>query len=204
METVVILFRHGEVFNPLNLVYGRIIPVKLSGKGVKQMEKLGRFLRSKEIVPHAVYSSHLERAIKSAQAVLKAFSNPPKIIVEKNLQDVDHGGIKDQTIDWLEESGGDLYNLPGFKGKIEDQERMAIRIINALRKIVQNHVGENIFVSCHGDPTAYALWRLRFPKKGFPSREKMKKTNYLEKGQAWKIIFDNVERLIGYELLSPD
>lgn len=203
MKTTVILFRHGDVVNPLNLIYGRAIPVKLSDKGIKQMKKLGQFIKNKEIIPKAIYSSHLERAIKSAQAVLKAFSNLPKIIVEKNLQDVDHSGIKDKTIDWLEKSGGDLYNLPEFKGKIEDQEQVALRIIKALRKIVLKHPGETIFVSSHGDPTAYALWRLRFPKKGFPSREKMKKINYLEKGQAWKITFNNLGNMVSYKLLSP-
>lgn len=203
MTTTIILFRHGEVENPQNLIYGRTIPVQLSPTGVIQMENLGRYLCRLQIEPDHVYSSPIQRAVDSAKLVLQAFNNPPEIILETDLQDVDHSGVSDKTIDWLNSGGSDLYNMPQFKGKVEDQEQMARRINEVLERILRAHSGKVIFVSSHGDPLAYAMWRLKFPQEPFPKRAEMVKVNYLGKGQAWQAIFEKAGKLASCTLLVP-
>jgi broad specificity phosphatase PhoE len=66
-RTVVDLVRHGEVFNPEKILYGRLPGFRLSGNGERQAKVAAEFLAGRDIA--AVVASPLERARQTAAAI---------------------------------------------------------------------------------------------------------------------------------------
>jgi broad specificity phosphatase PhoE len=62
--TVVHVVRHGEVYNPDRILYGRLPGFRLSDRGVEQAEKVATFLADRPI--GCLVSSPLERAQQTA------------------------------------------------------------------------------------------------------------------------------------------
>lgn len=54
MRTEVYLIRHGEVENPKKIIYGRTVDVSLNEAGFKQLEDLGKSLKSEGVVPMVI------------------------------------------------------------------------------------------------------------------------------------------------------
>jgi len=69
--TVVHLLRHGEVFNPDHILYGRLPGFPLSLRGLQQAEIAAKFLAARPI--GYVVSSPLERARQTAAPLVAAF-----------------------------------------------------------------------------------------------------------------------------------
>ena len=69
--TVVHLLRHGEVDNPLGVLYGRLPDYHLSELGVQMAERVAKTLTGRDVT-HLV-SSPLERAQETAQPSAEAF-----------------------------------------------------------------------------------------------------------------------------------
>ena len=67
VRTVVHLLRHGEVFNPDGILYGRLDGYHLSDRGKAQAEKVADALADKDIV--LVVASPLQRAQETAAPV---------------------------------------------------------------------------------------------------------------------------------------
>jgi broad specificity phosphatase PhoE len=65
MSHVVHLLRHGEVFNPDRVLYGRLPGFGLSARGIEQAEQAAEYLAEREI-GHLV-ASPLERAQQTAR-----------------------------------------------------------------------------------------------------------------------------------------
>ena len=62
--TIVHLLRHGEVYNPDRVLYGRLPGFRLSDRGVEQAELAAKFLAARDI--SYLVSSPLERARQTA------------------------------------------------------------------------------------------------------------------------------------------
>jgi broad specificity phosphatase PhoE len=67
MKTTVHVMRHGEVFNPSKILYGRIPDFHLSELGVKMAERAADFFADKDVV--LVVASPLERAQETAMPI---------------------------------------------------------------------------------------------------------------------------------------
>jgi broad specificity phosphatase PhoE len=67
MKTTVHVMRHGEVFNPSKILYGRIPDFHLSELGVKMAERAADFFADKDVV--LVVASPLERAQETATPI---------------------------------------------------------------------------------------------------------------------------------------
>jgi broad specificity phosphatase PhoE len=72
--TVVHLLRHGEVFNPTGILYGRLPGFRLSEAGEAMAERAAGWFRGKDVT-HLV-SSPLERARQTAQPIADALGLP--------------------------------------------------------------------------------------------------------------------------------
>jgi broad specificity phosphatase PhoE len=70
VRTTVHLVRHGEVFNPTKVLYGRLPGFRLSEAGLAQAGVTARFLTGRDIV--GVISSPLERAQQTAAPIAAA------------------------------------------------------------------------------------------------------------------------------------
>ncbi len=75
--TVVHLLRHGEVFNPEQVLYGRLPGYRLSDNGVAMAEKAAAWFADKDVVH--LGSSPLERARQTAQPLAEAVDLPVEI-----------------------------------------------------------------------------------------------------------------------------
>jgi broad specificity phosphatase PhoE len=74
---VVHLLRHGEVYNPDRVLYGRLPGFGLSDRGVEQAKLAAAFLAERDI--GYLVSSPLERALQTAQPLADEFGLPVEI-----------------------------------------------------------------------------------------------------------------------------
>jgi broad specificity phosphatase PhoE len=75
--TVVHLLRHGEVFNPQGVLYGRLPGFRLSAAGEGMAEKAARWFLDKDV--RHVISSPLERAQQTAAPIERELGLPLEI-----------------------------------------------------------------------------------------------------------------------------
>jgi broad specificity phosphatase PhoE len=68
VRTTVHVMRHGEVYNPTKILYGRLPGFRLSELGEKMAERAGEYFAQRDVT-HVV-SSPLERAQQTAQPIL--------------------------------------------------------------------------------------------------------------------------------------
>jgi broad specificity phosphatase PhoE len=85
-RTTVHLVRHGEVYNPTKVLYGRLPGFRLSDTGLEQAGVVARFLTGRDIVK--IVSSPLERAQQTAAPLATAYGLEveidPRIIESSN------------------------------------------------------------------------------------------------------------------------
>ena len=74
MKTTVHLLRHGEVFNPDKLLYGRLPGFRLSEDGLRMAHDAAEALRGRDVT--AVVASPLQRAQETAAPIAAAFDLP--------------------------------------------------------------------------------------------------------------------------------
>lgn len=205
-NTTIYLIRHGEIDNPQNIIYGRVVDLSLNETGYKQMERLGNWFKNKGVKPNIIYTSPLRRTIQSAEGLSEIFSNIP-IKKDEDLQEVSVPGLEKYTIDWLASIGGDVYAYQGKEMKdvsIEQPAVQAERIVRTIRRVIHRHFGKTIVLISHGDPLIFGLWKLLYPHKPFPQYHSLKRKGlYLQKGEAWRLVFDEHENLIKHQLMSP-
>ena len=77
MAALVHLVRCGEVDNPDHLAYSDLPGFGLSPHGVDQAKKVGRYLGPRPVV--AIWSSPLERALRTAEEIAKRTGVPVKV-----------------------------------------------------------------------------------------------------------------------------
>ncbi len=83
---VVHLVRHGEVYNPRRVLYGRLPGFGLSQRGIEQAELAARFLAERDIA--YIVSSPLERAQQTAQPLARKLGLP--VAIDERLTEADN------------------------------------------------------------------------------------------------------------------
>ena len=68
-KTLIHVLRHGEVFNPEKILYGRLPGYKLSDLGLRMADRAADFFSSKNLA--LIVSSPLERALQTASPTAK-------------------------------------------------------------------------------------------------------------------------------------
>src|SRR6201994_316362 len=86
-QTRVHLIRHGEVYNPDGVLYGRLPGFRLSDKGIRQAQAVAEALAGRDIV--AVIASPLQRAQETAAPIAARHDLPvdtdPDLIESANF-----------------------------------------------------------------------------------------------------------------------
>lgn len=85
-RTAVHLLRHGEVYNPEKVLYGRLPGYHLSDLGREMARLAAAALRDRDVVE--VRSSPLERALETAEPLLEAFDVQP--VVDERIIEADN------------------------------------------------------------------------------------------------------------------
>jgi broad specificity phosphatase PhoE len=151
--THIILVRHGETeWNRVERFRGRA-DVPLNAAGLAQAEATGRRIAADFVIPVAVYSSPLARAVKTAEAISGHFALA--VQVHPGLADIDYGQWQGLTPDeararWPEiinawYSAPHMARIPGG----ETLDDLRARSMAAVNELAARHAGQSIVLVGH-------------------------------------------------------
>lgn len=146
------LLRHAEVEAKYQRVFGGRIDMDLSPLGHEQADALARYVTRHRF--DAVYASPMKRVQQTLAPIAKNLSKPPVIVDE--FREVDFGDwtglgwdevfdkYKITAFQWLEQI--ECAGIPNG----ECRSTFAARVEPALRRIINEHRGQEIAIFCHG------------------------------------------------------
>jgi broad specificity phosphatase PhoE len=150
-QTKVFFVRHAETeWNKQRKVQGSGSNPRLSEFGFKQLIWLSNRFNGENIA--AVYSSDLQRAILTAQAI--ASSHRLEVKLEKSLREIDAGDFEGRTVDKIGHIS--QYLIPDLKSRLlprlpqgESLHDVQTRAWPVVRQLVKNHLGNQIVIVSH-------------------------------------------------------
>ncbi|QPC84904.1 histidine phosphatase family protein [Phototrophicus methaneseepsis] len=141
------MLRHGEVFNPQRILYGRMPGFYLSDVGRHQAIMAGRALKDKPI--SAMYSSPMERAQETATLVLgQRPGNQLAVQVDPRLNEC-HTPFDGTPHEKLEKVMFDIYT--GNEPPHECPADLRVRALEFIAEMRTKHAHEQIAFVTHGD-----------------------------------------------------
>lgn len=180
MNTTIYFIRHGEVYNPDNIIYGRLPNFGLSDHGEKQIEETANFLLDKHI--DVIYSSPLKRAKQTAEIIRAKLSIPTIHISEQILEiKTSYEGRKFSDLDELQ---SEVYLKP-LSPSDETIVQIAARMEGFLKEMIETYSGKQIVVVSHGDPIMILKAIIEKNSLEFPF---FKSGHYIQHGEVYKII----------------
>ncbi len=159
MQTTIISFvRHGEVYNPHNICYGRLPRYRLSENGRNQAAATSQILQSQGVT--AVYSSPMLRARQTAR-IIREMLGLPMVHRSANLIE-SYYPFEGQPCAVVAARGWDVYT--GSPPEYEQPGDIVARMTKFIRLARRKHGGGHIIAVSHGDPIAFtALWAAGLP-----------------------------------------
>ena len=147
MTTTVFLVRHASHDRLGKVLCGRMAGVTLGEEGVAEAARVGERLAGEKLA--AVYSSPLERAVQTAEAI----AAKPRI--DKGLQEIDFGDWNGATFEDLERdtlwaqwnSDRATARPPHGESMVEAQAR----VVGWLQWALETHIGQSIAAVSHAD-----------------------------------------------------
>ena len=153
-KTQIYLIRHGESqANEQGIFLGQT-DMDLTDKGRQQAKKTAEYLRNVKV--DVIYSSDLSRAYHTAEATAAIVGLP--IIKEKALREISCGEWDRQPFSLLKEKYPQSYQLwlqdigHSRPDSGESVKELQERIVEALKKIVEENIGKSVFVFTHATP----------------------------------------------------
>jgi len=133
---------------------GRTVGVPLTEKGIKQAKTIAKFLKPMKI--SIVYTSPIERALKTAEIVAKHNSVDCKI--DERLIELDMGKFTGIQYDKIFKSHGNVF-LKFYEGQIEIAHngvetfsQVNKRVQSMVDHVLKEHHDENVVLVTHMDP----------------------------------------------------
>jgi broad specificity phosphatase PhoE len=194
--TIVWLARHGEAYNPNNILYARLPRVRLTPEGRRQAQALAGVLAPRPL--EAIYSSPLLRARRTADAILGAHTELGRYRIDADLLEV-RTGWQGEPNAALEQIDWDLYAHPR---QPDDDTLQAIRdrMQRWLRRMLRRHAGHEVVGVSHGDPILILVGTLMGlpldPRRIFPRP-------YIEPGVLYRMRFDAAGTCQSVDLQVP-
>ena len=146
--TEIIIARHGETEWNVSEVFRGQIDIALNETGVKQAELLAGYLSTSNI--EAVYSSPLQRALKTAEIIARP--HRLKVNIDPDLLDFNFGRWQGLSHQEVKEQYGELYArwishpeqvmMPDGE-TLGDVSKRVIRVID---KVLKKHAGTAVIV----------------------------------------------------------
>jgi broad specificity phosphatase PhoE len=151
-KTTIHFVRHGEVYNPSNILYARMPRYRLNRKGVDQAKLAGNFLKSHPLV--AVYHGPMLRARQTARFIAAPHGITPK---NSSLLDEIYTPYEGQSYSYLDSIDWNIYE--GIDSEFEQPEDLVRRIKRFCQEVVRRHLGREVAAITHGDIVIHAqLW----------------------------------------------
>ncbi len=153
--THITFVRHGQVYNPERVVYGRLQGFPLSKLGERQAQAAAEALRDVPLV--AVFSSPLLRAQQTAQILLA--ERPTVPLYTSELINEVRFFFEGQPMASLEARHWDLYT--GVDPAFDQPPDVVARAREFLAQARREYAGQHIVAVTHGDVIAFTtLWAL--------------------------------------------
>lgn len=178
-KTIIYFMRHGEVFNPKDILYGRLPRFPITGAGREKAIKTAERMKKEKI--DIIYSSPMLRARQTAEIILEATG--ARIIISNLLTEVRLLMQGMSLKDFRATVQPHIYD-PGYVKKGQESVDGIIQRMNKfLIFIIKKHQGQKILVVSHGDPIVI----IKAFTTQVPFTYKYKKENYLQTGEWIKL-----------------
>lgn len=176
--------RHGETADNARRILQGHLPGKLSGKGLRQAEKVA--MRLEGVKFDFIYSSDLKRVVDTTKKIVVHHKAP--IFFKENLRERYMGIYQGRSVDEV-----DADNLPLG---VETTDAMRVRVHDAVDEIFRNHPHSNVLIVSHGGfSRVLHMIMLGIPTERFREVEKPKNTSVyiyeLEENLKGKIVLEN-------------
>ncbi len=152
--TKLCLIRHGETdWNAERRLQGHT-DIPLNAKGVLQASQMARALRDIKLSFDVLYTSDLQRAAETANAVVQLFGVEAKI--DSDLRERHFGALQGLPISEAPLLRPDIWrahisrNLEHELEGGESIQQFALRVQGALEKIRERHAGKTVLIVSHG------------------------------------------------------
>lgn len=182
-KTTIYFLRHGEVYNPERILYGRLPGFPLSEEGKKQIIEAGKKLKQKNITH--IYTSPILRTYQTARILSQELG-----IVSKVSQMINEIKLYFQGMprkEFMDKYQPLMYTEKYLKLGQESIDAIAGRMIKFTRLILKRHKGSIVLVVSHGDP----IMILRAKTEGIPFTYTYKRNNYLQTGSWFTLVVKN-------------
>jgi alpha-ribazole phosphatase len=151
--------RHGQTYANIDKVWHGQTDTELTPEGIEQARKLGAYF-SNYLTPTVIYSSTLQRARITAEAIGTRFDLP--VFQDPRLMELDLGDWEGETFKSLSSSDNntldELVNNPDFfSPNGESQNVVKLRMVAAITDITAKHQDENIVIVSHGVAISIAI-----------------------------------------------
>lgn len=154
--TTVHLLRHGEVFNPDKVLYGRLPGFRLSSAGEEMARVAASWFVGRDVT--GIYASPLDRALQTAEPLERQFGVAvvvePRVIESRNVFEGSHVGVGDGV---LSQPSTYKYLLNPFRPSWgEPYADVADRVLAAVEDARAAHAGHEAVIVTHQLPVVCA------------------------------------------------
>jgi broad specificity phosphatase PhoE len=157
--TRVYLARHADVENPRRVLYGHLPGFRLSELGRKQAVEVGKRLRDRGI--GRIFHSPLERAEETARLISGQLPEPVPLISEPALLEAEFGRYLQGVPYWQIPVRRPLWLVHkarrGLLPGDEAIDQMGGRVVEAVRRVAEQHPDDASVLISHADPLQ-AAW----------------------------------------------
>jgi len=151
--TTIHFVRHGAVYNPGNIFYGRLPRFGLSQQGRQQIQALRGYFADKPIA--LIVSSPLLRARQTAR-LIAGLAGQPALKVSSLLNE-SHTPFDGKPIAELDARNWDIYSGAPFP--YEQPLHVFQRAAKFIQRMLKNYAGQHIIAVTHADVVVFlALW----------------------------------------------
>lgn len=154
MKTRFYLIRHGETEWNSKGIYQGLTDIPLSEEGEKQALCLGKRFENPSIKLDAVYSSPLQRAIKTAESMANA--KGLSVVAYEHFKEINFGEWEGHNVKQLTEKYGksytDFYERP-FSNTFPGEGSFEIvkeRSVEGFYQLLEKHRGQSVAIVSHG------------------------------------------------------
>ena len=201
MKTVIYFIRHGDVYNPTDIVYGRLPGFGLSEKGKKQIEQAAKYLKTQNI--NFLYSSPILRAQQTAEIIQKELGLP-KINYSEYITEI-LTSVQGKTSTYAHKTypNFDIFAGPGKDITGETIGDVSDRIEQFIYNIQKKYSGKNIVAVTHGD----LLMLLKALAGGLPiviESIRPGSDQYAQKGEIYKVTCDENGQITIESVFKPN
>ena len=156
MKTTLSFVRHGQVYNPEGVFYGRLPRFRLSEKGKQQARFAARALNGFPVA--AIFSSPMLRARQTAREMFQYFPDLT-VRISKLLSEISTP-FEGRPTDEVDQRHGDVYS--GIDSRYEQPADIVKRVQKFIQLVCRQYAGKQIAAVTHGDVIAFAvLWAHR-------------------------------------------